>query len=122
MLEFRSAYPGAQRWTTLALVVNSLAILLSLTRCLWLACFSLLALHCWWQRSKWALLLPVAPLVLFLLAPAPIRDRFSKSTQPDYYSNAERVQIWRVGWKMIREQPLLGVGPGRVEGSYTSYL
>ena len=41
---------------------------------------------------------------------------------PEYYSNAERLQMLRVGWKMIREHPLTGVGPGRVEGLYASYL
>jgi O-antigen ligase len=28
----------------------------------------------------------------------------------------------RVGWRMIREQPVFGVGPGRVEEMYTQYL
>src|SRR5207253_3201258 len=39
LLEFRAAYPEARRWTTPALIVNSLAIIVSLTRSLWLACF-----------------------------------------------------------------------------------
>jgi O-antigen ligase len=42
--------------------------------------------------------------------------------QADYYSNAERLQMWRVGWQMIRENPVFGVGPGRVEPLYTRYL
>lgn len=41
---------------------------------------------------------------------------------PDYYSNAERLQMFRVGWKMIRQHPLTGVGPGRVEELYANYL
>ena len=28
----------------------------------------------------------------------------------------------RVGWKMVKGSPLTGVGPGRVEGLYRSYL
>ena len=30
--------------------------------------------------------------------------------------------MWRVGWSMIREHPVFGVGPGRVEELYTQYL
>ncbi len=30
--------------------------------------------------------------------------------------------MWRVGWKMIQERPLTGVGPGRVDALYRSYL
>jgi O-antigen ligase len=51
-----------------------------------------------------------------------VRYRINESFQPDYYSNAERLQMWRVGCQMIREQPVFGVGPGRVEALYSSYL
>jgi O-antigen ligase len=62
------------------------------------------------------------PVLAFVIAPQPVRYRAIESFQPDYYSNAERVQMLRVGWRMIREQPLFGVGPGRVDKLYTSYL
>jgi O-antigen ligase len=39
-----------------------------------------------------------------------------------YYSNAERLQMLHVGWKMVRENPLTGLGPGRVAGMYEGYL
>lgn len=122
LLEFRTAYPEARRWTTPALAVHGLAIFLSLTRSLWLGCLLLLALHLIWRRSTWAWALPLAPVVAFLIAPGPVRSRMVDTSQPDYYSNAERVQMWRVAWKMISEQPITGVGPGRVEELYTAYL
>jgi O-antigen ligase len=46
----------------------------------------------------------------------------TESLLPDYYANSERMQMLRVGWRMIREQPVFGVGPGRVEELYTRYL
>ena len=30
--------------------------------------------------------------------------------------------MWRVGWRMIRRQPVFGIGPGRVEQLYPRYL
>lgn len=122
LLEFRAHYPEERRWLAPALAINCLAILLSLTRSLWLACLIVCGLHLAWRRSKWLRALPVLPAVVFLLVPGPIRQRMSQSLLPDYYSNAERVQMFRVGWRMIREQPVAGVGPGRIEELYTQYL
>ena len=122
LLEFRVFYPEERRWATPALCIHCLGILFSLTRILWIGCFLIAALHLIWRRSKWIFALPVLPVVAFLLAPAPVRSRVINSSHPDYYSNAERIQMWRVGWKMIREHPVFGVGPGRVEDLYTSYL
>ena len=44
------------------------------------------------------------------------------SLRPEYFSNAERVQMWASGWRMIRDRPLAGVGAGRVAQLYTAYL
>ncbi len=122
LLEFRVFYPEETRWSTPALAIHCLGILFSLTRTLWIGCFLIAALHLLWRRSKWIFALPALPIVVFLLAPTPVRSRVIDSSHLDYYSNAERVQMWRVGLKMIREHPVFGVGPGRVEELYTSFL
>jgi O-antigen ligase/4-amino-4-deoxy-L-arabinose transferase-like glycosyltransferase len=122
LLEFRAAYPGERRWMNPALAVNVLAIVLSLSRGLWLATFLVFGFHLVWRRSLWVWLLPLVPIVVFLLSPGPVRHRFTDVFQPDYSSNAERVQMWRVGWRMIRERPVFGVGPGRIDQLYGGYL
>jgi O-antigen ligase len=98
------------------------AILLSLTRGLWCSALVVLALHLVSRRSKWIWLLPLVPVLAMVLSPFAVRYRFAQTFQSDYYSNAERVQMWRVGWRMIREQPVFGVGPGRIEALYCRYL
>jgi exopolysaccharide production protein ExoY len=122
LLEFWRLYPEQRRWSGLALAINSLAILLSLTRMLWVCCLLLLALHLVWRRSRWIWVVPLIPFIAFVLAPAPVRSRITTSFDPDYYSNAERIQMLRVGWKMIRDSPITGIGPGLVEQRYRSYL
>jgi O-antigen ligase len=57
-----------------------------------------------------------------VLAPTAVRLRVVKSIDPAYYSNSERLQMLRVGWQMVRDHPLTGVGPGRIDKLYTSYL
>ncbi len=121
-LGFWSLYPEEhRRWWPVALI-NGLAILFSLTRMAWITCFLLLVVELAWRRSKWLWVLPLVPLGLYVIAPGPVRLRLNESLRPDFYSNAERVQMLRVGWKMIKERPLTGVGPGRVEALYRSYL
>ena len=51
-----------------------------------------------------------------------VRARIQASCQPDYYSNTERIQMLRVGWKMVTQHPFVGIGPGRVDALYTTYL
>jgi O-antigen ligase len=122
LLEFRVLYPEERRSATLALALHCPAILFSLTRTLWLSCFLIAAIHLLTRRSKWILALVALPAGVFLLMPGPVHSRIVESSSSEYYSNAERVQMWRVGWRMIRQHPLFGVGPGRIEELYTSYL
>jgi O-antigen ligase len=121
LLEFRVLYPDEQRPATLALALHCLAILFSLTRTLWLSCFLIAAIHLLTRRSKWIWALAALPVGVFML-PGPVHSRIVDSSNREYYSNAERVQMWRVGLKMIYQHPVFGVGPGRVEELYTSYL
>jgi O-antigen ligase len=122
MLRYDYRYPEHRRWLRPAFAIHGLAILLSLTRALWLGALLLVVIHIASRRPRWLCAVPALPAMAFLIAPAPVRYRIVESFQPDYYSNAERLQMWRVGLKMIREHPVFGVGPGRVESLYTSYL
>ena len=122
LLEFWQLYPEERRWSLPFLIVNCLAICLSLTRMLWVCCWVLLALQLIWRRSKLVWVLPFVPVVLFILSPGFVRSRVTMSLSPSYYSNAERLQMLRVGWRMVIDKPLTGVGPGRVEKVYRQYL
>jgi O-antigen ligase len=88
----------------------------------WLACLLLVGIALAWSRSRWIWALPLLPLVLYLVAPRAVRWRAANFFDPAYYSNAERIQMAEVGWRMVRDYPLRGVGPGRVEQLYRSYL
>jgi O-antigen ligase len=102
--------------------VNGVAIVLSLTRMAWVTCLLLLGIQLVWMRSKWIWALPILPLILYLISPGAVRMRVANSMDLNYYSNSERLQMLRVGWQMLREHPLTGVGPGRVDKLYESYL
>lgn len=122
LLEFWRYFPEERRWLAPVLVLHATAILFSLTRTLWLCCLLLLALELLWRRSPWIWALPALPCVLFFIAPNAVRQRVADSSQLEYYSNAERLQMLQVGWRMLKRHPVEGVGPGRVEELYPRYL
>lgn len=122
LIGFWSVYQSQRRRLWPLVAVNTVAIVLSLTRMTWLACLLLVGISLWWNRSKWIWVLPVAPLVFYFLAPEAVRARTAKFVDLSYYSNAERLQMLAVGWRMVKDHPLTGVGPGRVEQLYESYL
>ena len=116
------SYP-ARRLRVLPLaLVNAVAIVLSLTRMTWVTCSILLIIHLIRKRSPWIAALPAAAVLLFMVSPEAVRTRAARFTDLTYYSNAERLQMINVGWRMIAAHPLGGVGPGRVETAYRSYL
>ncbi len=122
LLSFWFLYPEERRrWWPVA-AINALAIVLSLTRTVWICCLLLLGMELAWRRSRLFWALPLLPLAFYGLAPGAVRSQIKESMSPDFYSNSERVQMWRVGWRMIKEKPLTGIGPGRVGKLYRSYL
>jgi O-antigen ligase len=122
LLELWHFYPEKHSWLWAVLLINAAAMVLSLTRMLWICALLLLGLHLARLRSRWFWAVPAIPCVLFLIAPTVVRSRVTDSQNLTYYSNAERIQMLRVGWEMVREKPLSGLGPGRVDGMYAAYL
>ncbi|HEX6897217.1 MAG TPA: O-antigen ligase family protein [Bryobacteraceae bacterium] len=122
LLELLHFFPEERWWLGPATAINVVAIVLSLTRTLWVCSLLILACHLAWTRSRWIWALPAIPSLLFLVAPGAVRTRIIDSARPDYYANSERVQMLQVGFRMVRENPFTGVGPGRVEEVYGKYL
>jgi len=122
LLGFWTVYrEDRRRWWPVALITLT-AIMLSLTRMVWLSSILILVIDMVWRRSKWLWALPLLAIAVYVFAPTAVRLRVAKSIDPGYYSNSERLQMLRVGWQMVRDHPLTGVGPGRIDKLYTSYL
>ncbi|HEX5483894.1 MAG TPA: O-antigen ligase family protein [Terriglobia bacterium] len=122
LLSFWAFYPQERKRWWLVFALNLAAIALSLTRSLWFVCWLLAGIELARRRSKWLWLLAALPALLYLAAPGSIRARIRGSLDPNFYSNQERIEMLRVGWRMIQEHPLTGVGPGRAGELYLQYL
>jgi hypothetical protein len=99
-------FVGMLKLWFLVFAINVVAILVSLTRMLWLGCLLILALHFVWSRSRWVGAVPVIPCICFVLAPGAVRNRVTESIHPEYYSNAERVQMFASGVENDTREPV----------------
>ena len=107
----------------LCAVVMSLALLLGFTRSIWLASAGggIYLLWCW---KRWlAAALPVALLLVALVSPASVKERFTSLLRPSKVdSNQHRIVTWRTGLEMIRAHPWFGLGPEEVKAQFDSYV
>ena len=74
------------------------------------------------RRGRWALVGGLLLLVAgALVSPYELRHRFLSMTDPEEAGVRERIYMWKSGFAMWRERPILGVGPGGVKRDYVRY-
>ena len=107
--------PGARRliWLWLSCAgLMAVAILLAETRAVWIATAVAALYLLWFWRRMLVLSVPVVVLVVFLVSPAAVRERFTSIFRPrDVDSNQFRWITWRTGVNMVEAHPWLGLGP-----------
>lgn len=72
-------------------------------------------------RPKGALLLVPLSMALWLAAPEAVRDRARSAFDPADETVRDRLAMWKAGRLMVRDRPVFGVGPGRVQEVYPEY-
>ncbi len=111
-----------RKWWQLAVgILITFALLLTLTRSVWLgwtaAVFVLLML----TRTQIRYYVP-AFLVLFVsFLPLPLFSRLMSTFDMQQESNFDRLRMLEAGVEMIKDQPVLGVGPANVKEIYSLY-
>lgn len=114
-----------KRWLrggmALALLIG-FALLISMTRSIWLATGAAVIYLVWRKRPLWLVALPVV-FGAALLVPA-VQDRARSLIQPrgDTDSNQHRIVTWRTGLEMIKTHPWLGLGPEQVGKQFQQYV
>lgn len=116
-LLFAERRRGSGIWIGAAAVIAA-ALVLSFTRSAWLALLAggiyLLAMH----RPKALLVVPALLAAGYVVAPEALQQRV-RSIRPG--ANQARIVMWRTGLAMIKDRPLLGVGPERAGPLFPDY-
>jgi O-antigen ligase len=121
LLGFAFEERGPRRWLGLAAVIPFSAMVLTFTRSAYVGTIAAVGLYFLVRKPKGLLLLVPALLVLFLIAPPPIRSRVSSIASLNDRTNRDRIAMAHAGLRMIREAPLFGVGPEMVKRYYSLY-
>ncbi|MGB9696360.1 MAG: O-antigen ligase family protein [Ignavibacteria bacterium] len=60
-------------------------------------------------------------LVIFLILPYPFQHRITSSFSPSFELNKSRITMWKVGWQMFKDHPIVGVGDNEITLVYKKY-
>jgi O-antigen ligase len=97
------------------------ALALTYVRNAWVGLAAVLAVLVLLSR-RWALLaLAGAAVILALAVPSPMRSKIVSMFDAASPSVSERFYFWQAGGRMMRDAPLLGLGPGAVKIEYPNY-
>ncbi|MGA7409011.1 MAG: O-antigen ligase family protein, partial [Bryobacteraceae bacterium] len=102
-----------------------LALVLGLTRGIFLAGVPAGLLYLLWNWKRWSLaFFPLVGLTLFWVAPTHVKERVLSVVQPHGMddSNERRVILTRTGIAMIRAHPWFGLGPEQVGPQFLQYV
>ena len=119
------ATPARWRWAAgVAVLLCGLAIVLAMTRGVWIAAAAGL-LYLLWAWRRWTVLaLPVVAVLAFAIGPPGLRERMISIVHPHgaAASNMHRYVTFRTGVEMIKAHPLLGLGPDMIGPDFQQYV
>lgn len=116
--------PRLRRLAWLCLAVMGAALVLAMTRGVWIGAFAG-ALYLLWQWRRWAAAaLPAAAVAAVLLGPAAVRERALSVIRPHGVtdSNLHRIYTWRTGVEIVKRHPWFGLGPERIGPNFRRYI
>jgi len=115
-------------WSALVMPALAVAVILTFTRSAVVGGCAAAALLLALKDLRLVAVLPIAAALLFVAAPAPVAKRFnSLFNMADAQSRSkdlgarDRMAMLREGEHMIRDHPIVGVGPNMVEVRYGDY-
>lgn len=111
-----------RKWWQLGLaVLINFALLLTLTRSVWLGWGVAVLVLLMLTRAQIRYYVPAALLLFITFLPMPYFSRLVSTFDMQQESNFDRVRMLQAGVEMIKDHPVLGVGPANVKEYYALY-
>ncbi len=108
-------------WAALVMPALCVAVALTFTRNAWVGACAAAALLFSLKDFRLFAVLPIVAALFFAVAPATLTARFMSTFNINDPTNRDRLAMIREGQQMIREHPLVGVGPDMVAVVYNDY-
>ena len=108
-------------WQLAACVLSTVTLLLTFTRSVWLGWAIAALVVILASRARIAFYALPAVIVFITFMPLDLFSRLISTFDFTQSSNFDRVRMIEAGVEMIRDHPLLGVGPANVKETYALY-
>jgi O-antigen ligase len=108
-------------WSALVIPALAVAVAFSFSRNAGVGACAAAALLLFLKDRRLLALLPIVAAVFFLLAPTAISNRYASIFSLKDPTNRDRIAMLREGLHMIKDHPLVGIGPNMVQPLYAQY-
>ena len=108
-------------WAALVVPALAVAIPLTFSRSAEVGACAAVALLFLLKDKRLLAILPVLALIFFVVAPARVTDRFESIFNLKNPTNLDRLVMLREGAHMVKDHPILGIGPNMVLPLYAQY-
>jgi O-antigen ligase len=112
---------GERLWAALVIPALGVAVALTFTRSAAVGACAAAALLLTLKDFRLLAVLPVVAAIFFAAAPGAVSRRLTSMFDPTDPTKRDRVAMLREGAAMIRNHPLVGIGPNMVQGLYAEY-
>jgi O-antigen ligase len=113
--------PARMLWPAIAVPALLLAIVFTQSRSAWIGTIVAISVLLAIRRPRLLIAVPVLLIVVFLIAPAGLKRRAYSMVDANEPSNKDRIQMLVMGTHIVRDHPLLGVGPEMIGKVYAQY-
>jgi len=108
-------------WSALVMPALLVALPLTFSRSAEVGVCAAVALLLFLKDRRLLAVLPVLAALFFVLAPARVTDRFESIFNLKDPTNRDRIAMLKEGAHMIKDHPVLGIGPNMVRPLYVQY-
>jgi O-antigen ligase len=108
-------------WAALVLPALVLALAFTFTRSAWVGACVGIGILFLMRDFRLLGLLPLALGVFLIVAPSGLQERLYSTFSLTDRSNVDRVAMMKSGWRIIKDDPLTGVGPDMIIQVYPHY-
>jgi hypothetical protein len=114
-------YPAELIWPAIAVPALSVALFATQARNAWIGAGGAITVLLAMRRLRLVLIMPVLLAIFLVVAPASLRNRMLSIFDPNDLSSRDRFAMLEMGRRIVRDHPVVGVGPDRVRVVYPQY-
>jgi O-antigen ligase len=117
----RALFSTDRVWPVIVMPALVVALVLTLTRGAWVGACAAVAVLLARRDFRFMAVLPILAAVVIAIAPSQITERASSMFDLRDPTIRDRIEMLRIGGRMIGDHPLTGVGPNMVQRRYAEY-